>query len=49
LKPSETSTLTVVFEMDDSNNKDRYAEVKVTGGNDTTSANNSFRTKVRVK
>lgn len=48
LSPSETSTLTIVFEMDDAN-RDRYAEVKVTGGNDTTSANNSFRTKVRVK
>lgn len=48
LKPSETSTLTVVFEMDDSN-RDRYAEVKVTGGSDINSANNSFRTKVRVK
>ena len=48
LKPSETSTLTVVFEMDDSN-RDRYAEVKVTGGSDINFANNSFRTKVRVK
>lgn len=48
LRPSETSTLTIVFEMDDSN-RDRYAEVKVSGGSDINSANNSFRTKVRVK
>lgn len=47
LKPSETSTLTVVFEMNDS--RSNYAEVEVTGGNDKNSANNSFRTKVRVK
>lgn len=48
LKPSETSTLTIVFPMDDSN-RDRYVEVRVTGSNDINSANNSFRTKVRVK
>ncbi len=48
LRPSETSTLTIVFEMDDSS-RDRYAEVKVTGGSDINFANNSFRTKVRVK
>ncbi|MEX0912959.1 MAG: CARDB domain-containing protein [Candidatus Paceibacterota bacterium] len=48
LKPSETSTLTVVFEMDDSRGS-RTAEVKVTGGSDINSANNSFRQSVRVK
>jgi hypothetical protein len=48
LKPSESSTLTIVFgQVDKTGN--HTVDVSVKGGNDVNTANNAFRTTLRVK